>query len=144
MTVRQYHIVGQMLDEYGKNFGFELEYFNAGENLIFERFRRHNSATISFRFDDIVKQKKMVFAKESDASTALFMMLRGSDRKIPVVLFQIGWREGQDISEPSWQQDQSSPYYVAHAYRFTNATIVAMSPRVRDRIPDSDLDLITL
>jgi type VI protein secretion system component Hcp len=142
MSIRRYHIVAEMYDEYHRVIGFELEYFDAGEHLPFESHRRHNRATIGLRFDNIVKQKKMIFANESDKYTALLLLIQNSQRTIPVLLFEIGWREGEDINDADTQQDTSQPYYVADSYKLKNAVISAMSVRVPDRVPNSDLDLI--
>jgi hypothetical protein len=141
-SLQQYHIVFQMKDEYKRTIGFELEYFGAGSHLPFDHGRKHNRETIRLRLDQAIKQKRLIFAKESDKYTALLLMMRDGNIKIPVVKISVGYRVGQDIYQPAGDQDPNQHYFLVDNYVLRDVEILRMSPRVRDRTPDSDLDLI--
>ena len=142
MNPQQYHLVFVMKDEYKRTVGFDLEYFGPGDNVPFERYRKHDRVTIRQRIDQAVKQRKLIFAKESDRLTALLLLMRDGNIKIPRALLQVGYRVGQDIYSGTADQDQNQHYFMVDQYIFEDIEILRMSPRVKDPTPVTELDLI--
>ena len=89
MNPQQYHVVFSMRDEYKRIVGFDIEYFGPGPHVPFERYRKHDRATIRQRLDQAVQQKKLAFAKESDQYTALMLLVRNGTSRFHLHKFRL-------------------------------------------------------